>query len=78
VNSRPRTFVLNVFVEMLLGDLPERAELVDPGIYRQHVDASGLPLDGCVDPVEVDEVGGIAWTAAASPPIEATALSSWD
>jgi hypothetical protein len=45
---------------MLHGDLPKRAEFVDPGIDRQHVDMPGLRLDGCVDAVEVGEVGDIA------------------
>ena len=45
---------------MLLGDLPERAEFVNSGIHRQHVDPPGLRLDPCKDAVEVGEVSGIA------------------
>src|ERR1700751_2959309 len=45
---------------MLLGDLSQRGEFVDPGIRRQHVDMPGLRLDGCIDAVEVGEVRGIA------------------
>ncbi len=59
-NKRPRTFVLNVLIEMLLGDLSQDGGLVDPGIRRQHVDLPGLRLDHGVDAVEVGEVGGIA------------------
>jgi hypothetical protein len=47
-------------IEMLLGDLSQRGEFVDPGIRRQHVDMPGLRFDGCVDAVEIGEVGGIA------------------
>ena len=47
-------------VEMLLGDLAECGEFVNPGIDRQHVDMPGLRLDGCVDAVEVGKVGHIA------------------
>ena len=45
---------------MLLGDFSERAEFVNPSIHRQHINASGLRLYGCVDAVEVGEASGIA------------------
>src|SRR5271169_648085 len=45
---------------MLLGDLSERSEFVDPGIRRQHVDMPGLRLYGSVDAVEVGKVCRIA------------------
>ena len=45
---------------MLLSDLSKRAEFVNTGIYRQHVDVPGLCLDVRKDAVEVGEVRGIA------------------
>ena len=45
---------------MLLGDLSERAEFVNPSIHRQHVNMPRLRLDGRVGVVEVGEIGGVA------------------
>src|SRR5262249_34565798 len=47
-------------VELLLGDLPERPESVNPGVYREHIDIPGLRLNSGVDAVEVGEAGDIA------------------
>ena len=47
-------------IEMLLGDLSERAEFVNPSIHRQHVDMPRLRLDGRAGVVEVGEIGGVA------------------
>ena len=47
-------------IELLLGDLPELAEFVNPGIYRQHIDMPDSRCYNGVDAVEVGEVGDIA------------------
>ena len=48
------------FVELLLGDLPQCGEFVNPGIYREHIDTPGARLNSGIDAVEVGEVGDIA------------------
>jgi hypothetical protein len=45
---------------MLLGNLSECSEFVDPGIRRQHIDMPGFCLYGCVDAVEVGKICRIA------------------
>ena len=51
--------MLNVLSEMLLGDVSQCAEFVNPGTHRQHVNASGLVPDGCEYTVEIAEVRAI-------------------
>src|SRR5262245_64592469 len=48
---------------MLLGDLTELGELDDPGVRIEDVEASLLPLHRDEQPVEVREVGDVAWHA---------------
>jgi hypothetical protein len=47
-------------IELLLGDLPQCGEFVNPGIYREHIDTPGARLNSGIDAVEVGEVGDIA------------------